>query len=71
MGSRLEILWRQGIGQVSLHLRCGREKESFDRFLDESQKRILLRLLDPAIEKGDPALALHFRRSLSIASRTS
>ena len=57
MGSRLEILWRGSIDDVPLHLRERGRQESFGRFVDESQKRIPLRLLDIAIEKVDPAFA--------------
>ena len=58
MGSRLEILWREVIEHVSLHLRCRGGNEPFGRFVDESQKRIPLRLLDIAIEKVDPEICL-------------
>jgi hypothetical protein len=48
------ILWRI-IEEVLLHLsRRGRQKP-FGRFVDESQKRIRLRLLDIAIKKVGPA----------------
>ena len=57
MGSRLGILWRWII-KVLLHLRRRGWQEPFGRFVDESQKRIPLRLLDIAVEKVDPAFAL-------------
>ena len=47
------ILWRI-IEEVLLHLSRGRQ-EPFGRFVDESQKRIPLRLVDTAVEKVDPA----------------
>jgi hypothetical protein len=51
MGSRLGILWRGIIEEVPLHLRRRGWQEPFGRLLDESQKRIPLRLFDIAIEK--------------------
>ena len=58
MDSRLGILWLGIIEEVPRHLsRCGRQ-EPFGRFVDESQKRIPLRLLDIAIEKVDPAIGM-------------
>ena len=48
------ILWRI-IEEILLHLsRRGRQKP-FGRFVDESQKRIPLRLVDIAVEKVGPA----------------
>ena len=61
MGSRLEILWREVIEHVPRHLRCRGGNEPFGRFVDESQKRIPLRLLDIAVEKVDPAF-VHGKR---------
>ena len=57
MGSRLGILWREIIKEVPLHVRGRGRQESFGRLLDESQKRIPLRLLNIAIEEVDPAFA--------------
>ena len=57
MGSRLGILWRGIIEEVpGIFSRRGRQ-EPFGRFVDESPKRIPLRLLDIAIEKVDPGFA--------------
>jgi hypothetical protein len=48
------ILWRI-VEEILLHLsRRGRQKP-FGRFVDESQKRIPLRLLDTSVEKVGPA----------------
>jgi hypothetical protein len=64
MGSRLGILWRRSSKKFpDILSRRGRE-EPFGRFVDESQKRIPLRLLNIAIEKVDPA----FARPFSLAS---
>ena len=57
MVSRLGILGRGSIDDVPLHLRERGRQESFGRFVDESQKRIPLRLLDIAVEIVDPAFA--------------
>ena len=61
MVSRLGILGRGSIDDVPLHLRERGWQELFGRFVDESETRILLRLLYPRALRLDKDRHAHSR----------